>query len=95
MKNYRRCERRFTNYNKYKRRVKKFVTDWDLVYFAKDKGIKHPTWKDIINYNAATLYKHVSTQCSCSSCAYYKYNRLESKKDFKRIMKDEQSEQSD
>jgi len=90
MKNYKRGERRFTKYNKYKRRIKKFINYWDYKWFEEESGIKRSSWKDMIEQHRYTYFKTMSTTCSCSGCAYYKYNRDEFKKEFKRILKEEE-----
>ena len=58
--------------------------------FADDGGIIYrPTWKDLATSHWAQVYRTTGTPCSCWLCQGESYNRLEAKREARRILNEE------
>lgn len=84
MENLRRALRRYQKEVKYIKRLKMCSNSGNNVRFIDNDGqtLINPTWVDLKNNQNSYFYKlkTMSTVCSCSMCAYPKYNRAEQKK---------------
>jgi len=82
------ARRREVTFLKYKKRIKRWVSNCS--YYIKQDGEKiyRPKAIDIIKDRGQLVYKSTSTPCSCSMCAYYKYDRKEFRKETKRLIKE-------
>ena len=49
---------------------------------------KFKSWKELKSLDWANIYKTTGTPCSCWMCSYPHYNRLDYKKESKRIVKE-------
>jgi hypothetical protein len=81
MKNLKRAIRRHQKNVKHIQRLKKWANETDMLRCEDGTYIYNPNWIDVKeNWNVSFKLKTMSTVCSCSMCAYLKYNRLEQKK---------------
>lgn len=51
-----------------------------------DEYITNPHWFDVARCKWATVYKTTATPCSCSLCKGKRYNRLDYKKETRRLL---------
>jgi hypothetical protein len=93
--------RRYREYLKYKNRIERFVANGSYVFIKSDETrgmrtyhsgdfirIDKPTVNDIMKDGGWNYYKHTSTPCSCSMCAYDKYKRHEQKIENRKLIKE-------
>ena len=79
-----RAKRRFDSYNKYKKRLKKWlpVTYWRLEE-------KRKTWKDLEKESWSKFLKHTSTPCSCYMCEGNRYDRNKKRQEDDRLINEQ------
>jgi len=81
MKNMKRALRRHQKNVKYIARIKRWASGIDVLYIDKDNRIYNPTWIEIREFDGiCKKLKTMSTVCSCSMCAYLKYDRPQQKR---------------
>lgn len=60
-----------------------------MYYFDEDGVERHPTWKELATAHWAQIYRTTGTPCSCWLCQGESYNRLETKRETRRILNEE------
>lgn len=94
MKNMKRALRRHQKDVKFIKRLKVVAYEhgnWLITSGKTNKKewIKNPTWEELKSIDCGYIYKlkTMSTTCSCSMCAYPKYDRTKQKKENRMLLK--------
>lgn len=85
-----RALRRYQEKKHFKKRLKRLRKIWDLKIPSIPEEVDVDTL--LKHYKWLTVYKNTGTPCSCSMCSGEKYDRLRSKKEFKRSLKEWEEE---
>ncbi len=68
----------------------KYYASITISYISEDRTpIYRPLWSDLTKEHWAQVYRTTGTPCSCWLCRSEKYNHLETKRETKRILKEE------
>lgn len=79
-------QRQLLKQKKYYRRLKIVA---NIGFSIKESGKwKRAKWFELIGNRGCNVYRTTGTPCSCWMCSFNKYNRLESKKETKRILQE-------
>lgn len=73
-------------YLKYKKRIRRFVSNIDVYVDKEGKYIYNPKSVDVIQENGQHCYRTTSTPCSCIMCAPDKYVRAKEKEKISKVI---------
>lgn len=74
----------------FKARLKYHAAFSDTTIIEKGIQLEHPHWFDLAQAHWAQVYRTTGTPCSCWMCQGERYNRLEAKREMRRIIKEEE-----
>lgn len=74
----------------FKARLKYHAAFSDTTLFENGILVYHPHWFELAKAHWAQVYRTTGTPCNCWMCQGESYNRLETKREMRRIIKEEE-----
>ena len=74
----------------FKARLKYHASFSDTTIIENGIQVHHPHWFELAKAHWAQVYRTTGTPCSCWMCQGESYNRIEAKREMRRIIKEEE-----